>query len=442
MTTGRVRRSSRRREGYGIRLTARGWWFVVAAGASAAGAFAAGVPELLYVAGLALVLVAVAFTLVVSRRVRLDVVREFAPAVAAIGQVVSVDVTVRNTSRTTLAASDAVDFRPFGAINRDRSLALPALGPDRRGSSAKPSVAHVRYRLEATSRGVFEIGPFAVTVIDPFALATRVVPAGPLDELVVTPALETLRDSGLAVIASEGASALVRRASGADDDLSTREYRTGDAMRRVHWRATAKYGELMVRQEEPRSHAEARVVIDTRASGYGPLAPVTPRSSPEFERALSIAGSIAIHLAHRGFAVEVVESSAAQLAPVAPLPEFLRSLATIELSGETGRVSPDSPLGAPVRLDRGSGSLFAVVSNPDQETLDRLERQRSGFGLAVACVVDPDAIADASSDDGARETATAALDRAGWTVVLVRPGDTAVDVWAAVADIHGVRHGR
>lgn len=227
---------------------------------------------------------------------------------------------------------------------------------------------------------------------------------------------------------------LVRRAIGGEDDLSTREYRRGDALRRVHWRATARHGELMVRQEEPRSHAEARVILDTRRTGYPdtlPLRSPDDSESQSFELALSLAASLALHLARGGFAVEFVETAATQLAPVHPIEFFLDSLATAELSSETGALAAGSRLSSSARPDRAHGSVFAVLADADNETLERLAAQRPSFDLAVAFIV---------TYRGMR-----AVDRlrdAGWTCVPMRVDDSVEGAWRAVAEAHGARHGR
>ena len=64
--------------------------------------------------------------------------------------------------------------------------------------------------------------------------------------------------------------------------MSTREYRYGDDLRKVHWRATARTGQLMVRLEERPWRAQATLLLDTRARAHllapkhGPLPRVGP----------------------------------------------------------------------------------------------------------------------------------------------------------------------
>ena len=57
------------------------------------------------------------------------------------------------------------------------------------------------------------------------------------------------------------------RGSGAED-AATREYRYGDDLRKVHWRSTARVGELMVRREEQPVHSRATVLLDGRRGAH------------------------------------------------------------------------------------------------------------------------------------------------------------------------------
>ncbi|MCY7325470.1 MAG: DUF58 domain-containing protein [Microbacteriaceae bacterium] len=409
------------------RLTPRGGALAVVGVASVIGAYAGGRPELLYLGCLTLLLPAFAVAFARFRRVGLTVSRSFRPEPVGVGQPAVVDLTIAGGGQKPTPQVEWRDNRPW-ASGGTESRVLPALAS--RGS--RGATVRLRYELIPPHRGEFPIGPLGVRLADPFGLAKGEVAVGTVDWLVVAPVICELPDTGLAIFASEGASLLVRRSIGGEDDLSTREYRTGDAMRRVHWRATARHGELMVRQEEPRSHAKARIILDTRSTGYADHQPGRRTDEPQsesFELAVSIAASIALHLARGGFAVEFVETGERHLAPVSPTEPFLRSLATLELAGATGEYPVGSTL-ASTRPDRIHGSVFAIVSDADAPTIERLVAQRSDFDLAVAFVV-------TWRDSLALET----LRRAGWTCVPVALGDSVEDAWRAVADLQGVRRG-
>ena len=406
---------------------------VTVGGASIVAAYVVSRPELLYVGALAVLLPMLAVAFARFRRLGLEVSREFSPDIIAVGGSVRVALTVVNTAPLATPELEWRDAGPWTGSPSTMRL-LPPLAARRGRAIAPANRTVVVHELRVPRRGVFPIGPLGVVLADPFGLAVGEVRLGETDLLVVTPAIRELPDTGLAILASDGASKLVRRAIGGDDDLSTREYRTGDAMRRVHWRATARHGELMVRQEEPRSHAEARIILDTRRGGYASDRVFRHRDSPEndsFEVALALAGSIALHLSRGGFAVEFIETGVAQLSPVVPVGPFLRSLATAEPTVDFGAFGPGSPLHAASSRNRAHGSVFAVVGEADDETLERLIAQRSGFDLAVVFII------HASTSREART-----LSEAGWTCVPVVPGDTIEGAWRAVALGRGARNVR
>ena len=58
------------------------------------------------------------------------------------------------------------------------------------------------------------------------------------------------------------------QAADGEDFLTLREYEVGDDLRRVHWRSTARVGDLMIRQDEAQWRARAIVVLDTRPDAH------------------------------------------------------------------------------------------------------------------------------------------------------------------------------
>jgi uncharacterized protein (DUF58 family) len=406
-----------------MRLTGRGWGAIGIGVIAGVLAYPLGRRELLVVAGAAILLPAVGWVVARVRRPRFEVVRAFAPPVAAAGAPVLVTLRIRNAAAgasTALVWNDALPWDEEDAAPR-------ALGPIPAGGPA--ARVHVAgYELHPHRRGVYAIGPLVVENRDPFGMAASVAALGQQDRLVVVPEIAELPSGGPALADGEGAAQLVqRRISGNDDDLTTREYRSGDALRRVHWRASARHGELMVRQEEHRSHPDARIVVDTRLGGYPDALADTGEtwdassSSDSFEWVVRMTASLGMHLEANGFQVTVEETAGAQIEPLGERWEggrraegFLTSLAGVRLLER-----PESDLAASV--SETVGPVFAVVGDPEDATVEWLVRRRRGAELAIVFAVQ------------ARPGVVEHLTDAGWICVPVDPVDAPDAAWRAVA---------
>jgi uncharacterized protein (DUF58 family) len=68
------------------------------------------------------------------------------------------------------------------------------------------------------------------------------------------------------------------------DFRGLREYEVGDDLRRVHWRSTARTGDLMLRQDEMPWETRSTILLDTRPASH---------QAESFERAVEIAASLA-----------------------------------------------------------------------------------------------------------------------------------------------------
>lgn len=370
-------------------------------------------------------LLVAAIVVVRVHRPRLAAVRTFQPPLVSAGGTLRVVLDVRNRASSRSSAATWLDRLPF-APGATADAPLPALAPAGARYAGRGNATTVSYTVRPPRRGVLELGPFEVHTVDPFGLVRGTAVVAGTQTIVVTPGLVDLMDAGLGLSAGDGTARLIQRAMlGNDDDLMTREYRRGDAMRRVHWRVSARQGELMVRQEEQRSKPEVRLVVDTRRSGYSDAAtgyvPVTEVESETFEWVVRMVASIGVHLRQAGYSVTVLESAPGQIEPFGafgtPDEPFLASLATIRLSD-----SHATPRSAPEAI----GTAFAVLADPDPEALAwvislRRPRERAIAFLPVWAT-----------------RARDALFAAGWQVVLFRPSDELSAVWAAVALEDGV----
>lgn len=411
-----------------LRLTVRGWATLVAGVVIFVLAYTLGRRELLVVACLALLLSLGGLLITRLRRPKLDVIRLFSPPVVAAGSTAQVTLRVYNAGSVTtptLLWNDAIPWRERQEAHE--------LDPIRIGS-AKARTAVLQYELHPHRRGLFPIGPLVVEYSDPFGMARTLSACGDVDRLTVVPAVTQLPVGGPILIDGDGAAQLVqRRAVGNDDDLTTREYRSGDALRRVHWRASARHGELMVRQEEHRSHPDARIVIDTRLAGYPDAVPDPENWPPAphsdaFEWAVRMLASLAVHLDEAGFRVEVVETATPQVEQVGERWEggrrveaFLTSLAAVRLLERHHEL--------PVTAADAVGPTFAILAQPDAEAVDWVLRQRrpgqSGAVFAIGMSMESrERFADA-----------------GWLCVDASPWDDIADVWRSSATEAGYIRG-
>src|SRR5438552_8234724 len=109
------------------------------------------------------------------------------------------------------------------------------------------------------------------------------------------------------IYAHDGRRLLLRRPSGFDLH-SVREYEQGESLRKVHWRSTARRGQLMVKELEDAPRDEVAVVLDADAS----CVTGTPPDS-SFDVQVRVAGSILrAHVLRGRRAVLVVSSALAE----------------------------------------------------------------------------------------------------------------------------------
>jgi uncharacterized protein (DUF58 family) len=216
-----------------------------------------------------------------------------------------------------------------------------------------------------------------------------------------------------------------------EDDAATREYRYGDDLRRVHWRSTARVGELMVRREEQPWESRATVVLDTRAvahRGEGPTA--------SFEWAVSTAASIALHLRGNGYKLRLVTDSGVDVDASEGDGDgaLLDHLADVKLS-QRGSVAQ---LVERVRHRTDGGLIIGVFGLVTPAEAELLAGLRTTSATCVAMLVDSTTwlnLAPAAREDADRAHGVAALAllRSGWRVVGVPHGAKLAALWPEAA---------
>lgn len=395
------------------RLTARGWLWVAIAVLLLAFGYGTGRVGLAQVGYLLLALPAVGWAYVFVVRPRCEVTRRFAPSVVQVGESTRVALRITNTGTHWAPASNAREILPWPAFG-DASLPLLTIAPARRAASEQRTggTVAVSYTIRPPQRGIAVIGPLNVEIRDPFGLVWLRVDARRTDALIVTPAVAPLQPGG--IVTSSGAGdrpRASRHAGGREDQHNTREYREGDPLNRVHWRVSARHGQLMVRQDERQAQLEARIIVETRSRAYSDVA----GESDSFEWAVHMVASLDAHLADLGYRSRVIETGSPQLHDDASGEELLIGLASIQLTdGAAGRASGDD---GGLRGDR-TGPILAILSNPDAATVAWLAELVRPGNVCVAFLLP-------SWGDAERQ-----LTRAGWTCVQVSPATRLDDAWA------------
>ncbi|MEU1346988.1 DUF58 domain-containing protein [Streptomyces sp. NPDC005795] len=407
-------------------LTTRGRSFLAAGVAAAVCAYVLGQGDLLRVglllAGLPLVCVTVLF----RTRYRVAGTRRLSPSRVPAGTESRVHLRMDNVSRLPTGLLMLQDRVPYVLGPRPRFVLDRVEAGGRR---------EVSYRVRSDLRGRYPLGPLQLRLSDPFGMCELTRSFSAYDTLVVIPRTEPLppvRLAGEATGYGEGRQRSLALAG--EDDVIPRGYRHGDDLRRVHWRSTARYGELMVRREEQPQRARCTVLLDTRRIGYQGAGP-----DSAFEWAVSGAASALVHMLERGFAVRLLTDdgttvpgegdggfagSTQNSADSAGL--MMDALAVVGHSDGGGLARAYDVL-------RGGeeGLLIAFLGELDEEQAAVAARMRQRSGGAVAFVLDSAAWVHGGSaaSDAACEQRLRLLRDAGWTVVPVRPGTDLARLW-------------
>ena len=292
------------------------------------------------------------------------------------------------------------------------------------------STQRVRYTVVPAARGHFRIGPITMDLTDPFALTRRRAEVGGSDELVVTPEIEDLSGRAGAAFGQGLGTSRTRSLLRAGDEFYTmRQYQTGDDLRRIHWRSTARTGELMIRQDESTRRGQAVLLLDTRSTAVG-------RSHDAcFERSVACAASIGVLLCRMGFGVRLGTTGAA--------PRLLGEdalLDTLSAIGDDPTRSPSSMLGRLRSAASADTTLVLVTAPPPPGELPGVLRAGAGFGPKLAILVH--AAEPASLPPERREQlesrasqARLGLARSGWDAVVLTPSTRLRDVWTTTGEL-------
>jgi uncharacterized protein (DUF58 family) len=390
-------------------LTTRGRSFVAAGGAAIVCGLAIPEPDLVRVGALLIVLPVVSAFAARRSRYRLSCSRRLDPPRVPAGESTSVTARLENVSRLRTGVLLAEDVTPYRLGSRPRFV-LDEIEPS--GSR------ELSYQIRSDTRGKFTIGPLRVRVADAFGLVEISRSFSTTSTLVVTPKIIPLpRAAAPSSWLGEGDGGMRTISAIGEDDAAPRAYQDGDGLRRVHWRSTARYGELMVRREEHQWRNSASVFLDTRRgahTGSGPAA--------SFEFAVSAAASIGAHLAEEGFRARLI-TDGGEIAPRGTFTDtLLDMLAVISPSNAS-----DFRFGTTALANAG-GQLIAVLGRLSAEDAAQLAASRRGNAPAMALLLTASTwTADGVGED--TEQAAETLCASGWRVAVATAATPLATAW-------------
>ncbi|GAA3733683.1 uncharacterized protein (DUF58 family) [Spinactinospora alkalitolerans] len=396
-------------------LTLRGRVFLCVGIATAVGALLVGERDLLRV-GVFVVALPVISALTVARVPRnVTHTRALAPARVMAG----------GDSRVLIRLTNASPVLPTGTVLVADTLPY-ALGEPPRFNAGRLRPGQSReltYRVRSHVRGRYPIGPVALHFRDPLGCVQLVRHVGASMALLVTPTIVALPgpvprgDS-----ADSGESRARSMSSSGEDDAVPREYRHGDDVRRVHWRSTARRGELMVRREEQPWREHSAVLLDLRESAHAGAGP-----DSSLEAAVSMAGSIAVHLLGRGQELRFLTNDT-EITALRREDAVLDALAVARPSSSTGLHTGIAMLENAAATGRGLAiAVLGAVGEGEAEALAGLRGAREGRCVAVLCR------GAAWPAPAARERARELLTGAGWRVLEPDTAQELPGAWRGLA---------
>ena len=224
----------------------------------------------------------------------------------------------------------------------------------RLGRMTSGAVVDENYHLATARRGWRTVGPLRLEVEDAFGLARRRHRLAPRRRVLVWPEIAELAAIPETVEHATERRRQARLTSGAATDFhSLRSFEPGDDPHRIHWPASTRYQELLVRRFETVQRPETLLYLDTHETA----------ASPEvFELMVSAAAGLAVMATAESGSVRLLTSGGAEVRATGTPTGVLDALALVE------QVPADGPEDARLPVGAAQMILLAVMGNSVSES--------------------------------------------------------------------------
>jgi uncharacterized protein (DUF58 family) len=285
-----------------------------------------------------------------------------------------------------------------------------------------------RMASECSRRGLFTVGPVRVTTSDLFGLFRRSRTFGVAQPVLVIPRAEGLPQFWAPPALLAGDSRVRRPAySITPNAASVREYQPGDSFSRIHWRSTARTGELMVKLFELDPASDVWIVLDL----HGAVQAGRDDDSTE-EHGVRIAASIARYFLYANRSVGFV-ASGAQLhfaEPERGIGQYARILEALALARAEGETPLADLLNNEGRRFGRRTTIVVITPSADDAWVGSLQILGARGVKMAAVVLEPRTF----GGDGSALLVFSALAAAGVPTYMVKQSDDIVETLAVTAD--------
>ena len=160
---------------------------------------------------------------------------------------------------------------------------------------AQQNSVQKQVRMTFAKRGLYSYGDFTVRSGFPFILFEKSSTMKVSGEVLVYPALMEVERLVSDIRGREGIGTAVTTGTG-DEIHSLRDFRYGDDWRKIHWKASAKASNLMVKEYALADIRKITIILDN----------LLPAEETLFEKNLSLAGSLVRYFLDDGYFVRVL----------------------------------------------------------------------------------------------------------------------------------------
>jgi uncharacterized protein (DUF58 family) len=287
------------------------------------------------------------------------------------GETITVELELTTTGRAPALQVRGEEICPLAPVGeRTQSFFVPGLPP-----RAKLTL---NYETTCARRGWFEFPAVALSTRAPFGFfsARREVlaPTG----VLVFPEYRDLERLALFDRTPAAQNTFTRLGAGGEF-VGVREYRPGDSPRHVHWRSTARIGQLIVKEFASETEPGLTIALDLRAASVAGSGEAT-----SLELAIKVAATLARYAHQRELPVSLAVNSRAWPVPPGPLSWWglMNALARVQAAGEESFADC-------LRGLRATSFVAAILPSPDEGAIAPLvELKRLGLGV-LAVVIDP-----------------------------------------------------